>query len=47
MTRTPGGSFERGAVRPVVHGVFALEDAAAVHALIERRGNRGKVVLRP
>ncbi|AWT46401.1 MULTISPECIES: quinone oxidoreductase family protein [Streptomyces] len=39
--------FEKGAVRPVVHGEFALEDAAAAHALIEARGNRGKVVLRP
>ncbi|QKW30231.1 zinc-binding dehydrogenase [Streptomyces seoulensis] len=39
--------FERGAVRPVVHARFALEDAAKAHAAIESRGNLGKVVLRP
>ncbi|MFF9622625.1 zinc-binding alcohol dehydrogenase family protein [Streptomyces griseosporeus] len=39
--------FEKGAVRPVVHGEFPLEEAGAAHALIEARGNRGKVVLRP
>ncbi|GAA5081689.1 quinone oxidoreductase family protein [Streptomyces similanensis] len=39
--------FERGAVRPVVHAQFALEDAAKAHAAIESRGNLGKVVLRP
>jgi NADPH2:quinone reductase len=36
-----------GAVRPVVHGEFALEDAAKAHAVVESRGNLGKVVLRP
>ncbi|MEU3336553.1 zinc-binding dehydrogenase [Streptomyces sp. NPDC006668] len=35
------------AVRPVVHGEFALEDAAKAHAVVESRGNLGKVVLRP
>jgi len=39
--------FERGAVRPVVHGEFALEDATAAHEAIVSRNNRGKVVLRP
>ncbi|MFQ6147521.1 quinone oxidoreductase family protein [Streptomyces seoulensis] len=39
--------FERGAVRPVVHAQFALEDAAKAHEAIESRGNLGKVVLRP
>ncbi|MET8777581.1 zinc-binding dehydrogenase [Nocardia sp. NPDC004654] len=39
--------FASGQVRPVVHGEFALEDAAAAHALIESRGNLGKVVLIP
>jgi NADPH:quinone reductase-like Zn-dependent oxidoreductase len=36
-----------GAVKPVVHGEFALEDAAKAHAVVESRGNLGKVVLRP
>ncbi|MEU1273687.1 zinc-binding dehydrogenase [Streptomyces sp. NPDC005799] len=35
------------AVRPVVHGEFALEEAAKAHAVVESRGNLGKVVLRP
>ncbi|MGY6021466.1 quinone oxidoreductase family protein [Streptomyces spinosirectus] len=39
--------FAEGALRPAVHGEFALEDAARAHAVIESRGNRGKVVLRP
>lgn len=36
-----------GAVKPAVHGEFALEEAAEAHAVIEARGNRGKVVLHP
>ena len=39
--------FAEGALRPAVHGEFALEDAARAHAVIESRANRGKVVLRP
>ncbi|MFI2640637.1 zinc-binding alcohol dehydrogenase family protein [Streptomyces sp. NPDC018610] len=39
--------FGEGAVRPAVHGEFALEDVAKAHAVIESRGNLGKVVLRP
>jgi NADPH2:quinone reductase len=39
--------FAEGAVRPTVHGEFALEDAAKAHAAIENRVNLGKVVLRP
>ncbi|MFE7170617.1 zinc-binding alcohol dehydrogenase family protein [Streptomyces sp. NPDC057616] len=39
--------FAEGALRPAVHGEFALEDAARAHAVIESRTNRGKVVLRP
>ncbi|MEU6480106.1 zinc-binding dehydrogenase [Streptomyces sp. NPDC047017] len=39
--------FGEGALRPVVHGEFALEDAARAHAAIESRSNLGKVVLRP
>ncbi|GAA5012361.1 quinone oxidoreductase family protein [Streptomyces siamensis] len=39
--------FTQGALRPAVHGEFALEDAASAHAAIESRGNLGKVVLRP
>ncbi|MFJ6080983.1 zinc-binding alcohol dehydrogenase family protein [Streptomyces sp. NPDC092369] len=38
--------FAEGALRPAVHGEFALEDAAQAHAVIESRGNLGKVVLR-
>ncbi|NEB05392.1 zinc-binding dehydrogenase [Streptomyces sp. SID13726] len=39
--------FTEGALRPVVHGEFALEDAAGAHGVIEARGNLGKVVLHP
>jgi len=39
--------FTEGAIRPVVHAEFALEDAAKAHAAIESRSNLGKVVLRP
>ncbi|MGW2233927.1 quinone oxidoreductase family protein [Streptomyces sp. NPDC001759] len=39
--------FTEGALKPVVHGEFALEDAAKAHAVIESHGNLGKVVLRP
>ncbi|MFH9013131.1 zinc-binding alcohol dehydrogenase family protein [Streptomyces sp. NPDC017943] len=39
--------FVAGEVRPVVHGRFALEDAAKAHGEIEGRSNLGKVVLVP
>lgn len=39
--------FADKVLRPVVHGEFALEDAAEAHAVIESRANLGKVVLRP
>ncbi|MFH8699890.1 zinc-binding alcohol dehydrogenase family protein [Streptomyces chartreusis] len=39
--------FEEGALKPVVHGEFALEEAAEAHAAVESRVNRGKVVLHP
>ncbi|MGW3990366.1 quinone oxidoreductase family protein [Streptomyces sp. NPDC004830] len=39
--------FAAGEVRPVVHGQFALEDAAKAHGEIEGRSNLGKVVLVP
>jgi len=39
--------FHEGAVRPVVHAEFALDEAARAHAVIESRANLGKVVLRP
>ncbi|MEU1400771.1 zinc-binding dehydrogenase [Streptomyces sp. NPDC005728] len=39
--------FAEGTLKPAVHGEFALEDAAKAHEAIERRANRGKVVLRP
>ncbi|GJF28986.1 NAD(P)H quinone oxidoreductase [Kitasatospora sp. NE20-6] len=37
---------ESGVVRPVVHGVLPVEDAAEAHRLVERSGHVGKVVLR-
>ncbi|MEV6025356.1 zinc-binding dehydrogenase [Streptomyces sp. NPDC052036] len=39
--------FDEGALRPVVHGEFPLEEAAKAHSVIESRENLGKVVLRP
>ncbi|MEU6143711.1 zinc-binding dehydrogenase [Streptomyces sp. NPDC047081] len=39
--------FGEGALKPTVHGEFALADSARAHAVIESRSNRGKVVLRP
>ncbi|MEU0255582.1 zinc-binding dehydrogenase [Streptomyces sp. NPDC006184] len=39
--------YTEGAVRPAVHGEFALEDAAKAHEVITSRANLGKVVLRP
>ncbi|MFB0615897.1 zinc-binding alcohol dehydrogenase family protein [Streptomyces sp. AGS-58] len=39
--------YTEGAVRPAVHGEFALEDAAKAHEVITTRANLGKVVLRP
>ncbi|WP_405012349.1 NAD(P)H-quinone oxidoreductase [Kitasatospora sp. NBC_01539] len=37
---------ESGVVRPVVHEVVPVEDAAEAHRLVERSGHVGKVVLR-
>jgi NADPH2:quinone reductase len=39
--------FAEGALKPAVHGEFALEDAAKGHVAIESRSNRGKMVLCP
>lgn len=39
--------FAEGALKPAVHGEFALEDAAAAHRVVTGRANLGKVVLRP
>ncbi|MFB7929871.1 MULTISPECIES: zinc-binding dehydrogenase [Streptomyces] len=39
--------FAAGEIQPVVHGEFALADAAKAHGEIEARANRGKVVLIP
>lgn len=39
--------FAEGALKPMVHAEFALEDAAKAHETIETRSNLGKVVLRP
>jgi putative PIG3 family NAD(P)H quinone oxidoreductase len=37
--------LESGRVRPVIHATFALEDAAAAHALMESSNHIGKIVL--
>ncbi|MFF3736748.1 zinc-binding alcohol dehydrogenase family protein [Streptomyces sp. NPDC002566] len=39
--------FAEGALKPVVHAEFALEDATEAHKTIETRRNLGKVVLTP
>ncbi|MDR6976306.1 NADPH:quinone reductase-like Zn-dependent oxidoreductase [Streptomyces sp. 3330] len=39
--------FADGALKPVVHKKFALEDAADAHTTIESRANAGKLVLVP
>ncbi|MFF4116318.1 zinc-binding alcohol dehydrogenase family protein [Streptomyces sp. NPDC001714] len=39
--------FAEGAVRPAVHGEFALTEAAQAHRAVETRANMGKVVLIP
>jgi NADPH:quinone reductase-like Zn-dependent oxidoreductase len=39
--------FGEGALKPAVHGRFALEDAAKAHEVIASRSNIGKVVLVP
>jgi NADPH:quinone reductase-like Zn-dependent oxidoreductase len=39
--------FAEGALKPVVHAEFGLDDAAKAHEVIESRSNLGKVVLRP
>ncbi|MFE7799771.1 zinc-binding alcohol dehydrogenase family protein [Nocardia sp. NPDC057440] len=39
--------FASGQLRPAVHAEFALDDAAAAHAVVEDRANLGKVVLIP
>ncbi|MFF9018750.1 quinone oxidoreductase family protein [Streptomyces eurythermus] len=39
--------YAEGALRPAVHGEFALEDAEAAHRVITTRANLGKVVLCP
>ncbi|MEV6510931.1 zinc-binding dehydrogenase [Streptomyces sp. NPDC051642] len=39
--------FAEGALKPSVHGEFALTEAAEAHKVIESRSNLGKVVLRP
>ncbi|WP_055493828.1 zinc-binding dehydrogenase [Streptomyces sp. TP-A0356] len=39
--------FAQGALKPVVHAEFSLEDAVQAHEAIESRRNLGKVVVRP
>lgn len=38
--------YGRGEIRPVIHSVFELADAADAHTLMEGRGHAGKVMLR-
>jgi NADPH:quinone reductase len=38
---------DRAELRSAVHAEFALEYASKAHAVIEERGNLGKVVLIP
>ena len=38
--------FARGEVKPVIHRVFPLAEAAAAHALMESSAHIGKIVLR-
>ncbi|MDQ7818934.1 MAG: zinc-binding dehydrogenase [Armatimonadota bacterium] len=40
------GLVESGRLRPVVHGVFALREAARAQEVMERREHFGKIVLR-
>ena len=37
--------LESGAVRPVIDSVFALENAAEAHELMESSRHKGKIVL--
>jgi NADPH2:quinone reductase len=37
--------LESGRVRPIIHGTFALEDAAAAHELMESSRHMGKINL--
>ncbi|KOG85942.1 quinone oxidoreductase family protein [Streptomyces varsoviensis] len=39
--------FAEGALRPAIHAELPLMQAAAAHAIIEKRANLGKVILRP
>ena len=38
-------SFSSGAIKPVIHDVMPITEAAAAHAILKRRENIGKVVL--
>ena len=37
--------LERGAIKPIVHATFPLEQAAAAHAMMEAGENIGKIIL--
>jgi NADPH:quinone reductase len=37
--------LEAGAVKPIIHKVFPLEEAAAAHALMESSAHLGKIML--
>jgi NADPH2:quinone reductase len=39
--------FARGELKPVIHRVFPLAEAAAAHALMESSAHIGKIVLLP
>lgn len=41
-----GADFEAGRIRPILHQVFPLEQAAAAHRLLKSSAHFGKVVLR-
>lgn len=41
------GLVGRRALTPVIHGVYPLAEASAVHRLLAGRGNIGKVLLKP
>jgi putative PIG3 family NAD(P)H quinone oxidoreductase len=38
-------AIEAGSIRPIIHKVFALKDAAEAHRLMERGGHIGKIML--
>ena len=37
--------LEQGAIKPIIHATFPMEEAAAAHAMMEAGGNIGKIIL--